>query len=145
MSEQTLETKLALVENDLKKMDGFFGRLDLSIEKITELNVSIREILSVHEQRISSNEEEIERMDIKYEQLHSRISTVQRELSAEIERDTATITEALSDLRTHMVEQSQREEERIRAVERRQWIIMGAAAALGFILGNAGLITKFIS
>ena len=117
MSEQTLETKLALVENDLKKMDGFFGRLDLSIEKITELNVSIREILSVHEQRISSNEEEIERMDIKYEQLHSRISTVQRELSAEIERDTATITEALSDLRTHMVEQSQREEERIRAKE----------------------------
>ena len=61
----------------------------MSIEKITELNVSIREVLASHETRLNTQEEELERQftmfDQRYEQLHSRISTVQRELSGEVQ------------------------------------------------------------
>ena len=76
------DTRIAVLENEMEKMDGFFSRLDVSIEKITELNVSIREVLSSHETRLNTQEEELESQftmfDQRYEQLHSRISTVQR-------------------------------------------------------------------
>ena len=60
------------MESDIKQMTGLFGKLDISIEKITELNTSIKEVLAVHEQRISATEVDIERtydtFEEKYEQ-----------------------------------------------------------------------------
>ena len=103
----------------------------MSIEKITELNVSIREVLASHETRLNTQEEELESQftmfDQRYEQLHSRISTVQRELSGEVQSETTKVMSALNDLRKEILAHAEKEEERIRHVERRQWMIMGAA------------------
>ena len=49
----SLATKIAVMESDIRQMSGLFGKLDISIEKITELNTSIKEVLAVHEQRLS--------------------------------------------------------------------------------------------
>ena len=54
--------------------------------------------------------------------------------------ETRNIMSALSELREDMQQHQEREEERIRHVERRQWMIMGAAAVAGFVLGNASLM-----
>ena len=74
MANGSIETKIAVMEQDLKQMTGLFDRLDISIEKITELNISIKEVLAVHEQRITATEVDIERtydtFEEKYEQLH---------------------------------------------------------------------------
>ena len=71
------DTRLAVLESDMKKMDGFYDRLDSSIEKIAELNVSIREVLSSHETRLNATEVELETQfsmfDQRYEQLHSEV------------------------------------------------------------------------
>ena len=88
----SLATKIAVMESDIRQMSGLFGKLDISIEKITELNTSIKEVLAVHEQRISATEIDIERtydtFEEKYEQLHSRISTVNRELVKDLKSNT---------------------------------------------------------
>lgn len=138
------ETRLAVLENDTRKMEGFFSRLDTSIEKIAELNVSIREVLSSHETRINATEIELETQfsmfDQRYEQLHSRITTVQREISEEMKEETTRLMDSIADLKDAMLDQQRIEEDRIRSVEKRQWMIMGAAAVLGFVLGNASLM-----
>lgn len=137
------ETRIAVLESDMRKMDGFYDRLDTSIEKIAELNVSIREVLSSHETRINATELELESQfsmfDQRYEQLHSRITTIQRELSEEMKGETKEIMTVLSELKEDMRRHQSTEEERIRQIEKRQWMIMGAAAVLGFIIGNTGL------
>jgi uncharacterized protein YpuA (DUF1002 family) len=81
--------------------------------------------------------------DQRYEQLHSRISTIQRELSDEVQQETSKVMGALNDLRREILAHAEKEEERIRHVERRQWMIMGAAAVAGFILGNTSIIKLF--
>ena len=138
------ETRLAVLENDTRKMEGFFSRLDTSIEKIAELNVSIREVLSSHETRINATEIELETQfsmfDQRYEQLHSRITTVQRDISEEMKEETTRLMDSIADLKDAMLDQQRIEEDRIRSVEKRQWMIMGAAAVLGFVLGNASLM-----
>jgi Mor family transcriptional regulator len=138
------ETRIAVLEADTRKMEGFFSRLDTSIEKIAELNVSIREVLSSHETRINATEIELETQfsmfDQRYEQLHSRITTVHRELSEEMKEETKSLMDSIADLKDAMLDQQRIEEERLRNVEKRQWMIMGAAAVLGFIAGNASLM-----
>ena len=138
------DTRLAVLESDMKKMDGFYERLDSSIEKIAELNVSIREVLSSHETRINATELELETQfsmfDQRYEQLHSRITAVHRELSEEMKGETKEIMDVLSELKEDMKRHQSTEEERIRHIEKRQWMIMGAAAVAGFIIGNTSLM-----
>ena len=128
----SIETKVAVLEQDLRQMGGLFDRLDISIEKITELNISIKEVLAVHEQRITATEVDIERtydtFEEKYEQLHSRISTVNREISKELKDNTASVQDALKDITALISEHASQHDDRIRALEKRQWMMMGAAA-----------------
>ena len=141
MANQTnLDTKIALMENDIRQMGGLFDRLDVSIEKITELNTSIKEVLAVHEQRITAAEVDLERtydtFEEKYEQLHSRISTTNRELSKELKDNTAAVQDTLKELTAQITEHANHHDDRIRALEKRQWMMMGAAAILGFLIGS---------
>tara|TARA_B100000073_G_scaffold271230_1_gene230940 strand:+ start:846 stop:1298 length:453 start_codon:yes stop_codon:yes gene_type:complete len=150
MANQTnLDTKIALMENDIRQMGGLFDRLDVSIEKITELNTSIKEVLAVHEQRITAAEVDLERtydtFEEKYEQLHSRISTTNRELSKELKDNTAAVQETLKELTAQITEHANHHDDRIRALEKRQWMMMGAAAILGFLIGNAEALSLIFS
>ena len=137
---QLLETKIAVMEKDIKQMSSLFGKLDISIEKITELNTSIKEVLAVHEQRISDTEIDIERtydtFDEKYEQLHSRISTVNRELVKDLKDNTDKVMDAVMQLRDGIDEHAKFHDDRIRSLEKRQWMMMGADAVLRFLIGN---------
>jgi|TARA_B100001996_G_scaffold289819_1_gene230004 chromosome segregation ATPase len=140
MVESNLQTKIAVMESDIKQFTNLFGRLDISIEKITELNTSIKEVLAVHEQRISATEVDIERtydtFEEKYEQLHSRISTTNRELAKDLKDHQTKVMDAVMELRDLVGEHAQHHDDRIRALEKRQWMMMGAAAVLGFLIGN---------
>ena len=118
---QLLETKIAVMEKDIKQMSSLFGKLDISIEKITELNTSIKEVLAVHEQRISDTEIDIERtydtFDEKYEQLHSRISTVHRELVKDLKDNTDKVMDAVMQLRDGIDDHAIFHDDRIRSLE----------------------------
>ena len=137
------------MENDIRQMGGLFDRLDVSIEKITELNTSIKEVLAVHEQRITAAEVDLERtydtFEEKYEQLHSRISTTNRELSKELKDNTAAVQDTLKELTAQITEHANHHDDRIRALEKRQWMMMGAAAILGFLIGNAEALSLIFS
>ena len=145
----SLATKIAVMESDIRQMSGLFGKLDISIEKITELNTSIKEVLAVHEQRISATEIDIERtydtFEEKYEQLHSRISTVNRELVKDLKSNTDKVMDAVVDLKEGIDAHAKIHDDRIRALEKRQWMMMGAAAVLGFLIGNLDFFQLLIN
>ena len=149
MVEANLQTKIAVMESDIKQMTSLFGRLDVSIEKITELNTTITEVLAVHEQRISATEVDIERtydtFEEKYEQLHSRISTVNRELVKDLKNNTDKVMDAVLDMRESMDTHAKIHDDRIRSLEKRQWMMMGAAAVLGFLIGNLDFFQLILS
>jgi|TARA_R110000744_G_scaffold19500_3_gene51468 chromosome segregation ATPase len=146
---KTLETRVAVIESDIKQWTNLFGRLDVSIEKITELNISIKEVLAVHEQRITTTEVEVERnadgSDIKYEQLHSRISTINREILKNQEKLTVTLMESIDSVHQAVDLNEKHADDRIRSLEKRQWMMMGAAAVMGFIIGNAEVLKLFMN
>ena len=79
-----LNTEVQLLKKEVSDMKMIYSRLDKAIEKISDVSNSINRMLTVHEEKISQQEE----VQIRTEQeinndikeLHSRISTNNREL-----------------------------------------------------------------
>ena len=48
---KSLETEVALVKNDVSQIGNLFEKLEVALDKITDVNNSISQMLAVHEQR----------------------------------------------------------------------------------------------
>lgn len=148
-----LETKVAVLESDVNRMTSFFQKLDTAIEKMGEMSNSISRMLAVHEERLNKhddiNEElftlvENRRQEIQgdIKELHSRITTVSRELSDDIneteQRLMAAMTHGMTDIKKCITEETKittelnkAVEQRVSELERWKWLVMGGSIVLG--------------
>tara|TARA_Y100000389_G_C17470060_1_gene529545 strand:- start:4414 stop:4911 length:498 start_codon:yes stop_codon:yes gene_type:complete len=162
-SESELNTKVALLEQNVNSLSGLFERLDDAIDKMGEVSNSINQLLAVHEERISATatdtgelfqlvEKRRQEQDAMEKELHSRITTQGREVKEELRDDYKRLVDSLGEIKSMLRvavkenQQAQGElETRLKAVERRQWISVGAAMAGGFIIGTFLEILSFFS
>jgi hypothetical protein len=81
-------------------------------------------------------------MDIK--ELHSRITTVDRNLSDKIELTERRIMEEFKSLREHIEEHNKKEDGEIKKILEWKWMAAGGIVALAWLLSNVNLdmITK---
>lgn len=151
---ETVETKVAILQNDMKQMSGLFQRLDDAIEKMSEVSNCINKLLAVHEVQLAQaatdtgelfNLVETRRVeqDAMEKELHSRITTQSREIKEELRDDYKRLVDSIGELKIMLGTavkdadaQRHATDERIKQIERKQWLIMGGALAGGFILGN---------
>jgi len=110
---QELETRVSLVEKDMSHMVTMFEKLDTSIEKIAEVHQDMREILTVHEQRINAQE-------ITDKDIYNEIKELRRETS----------------------EQHKSLEKKIMDLEKYRWTILGALGIITFVLTEFDIIFK---
>ncbi len=86
-----LETEVKLLKKELQDQAKIHYRLDVAIEKLTDVSNSIHRMLAVHEEKISRQEEllieaeqklEARRSEVivKIDELHSRITTNAKEI-----------------------------------------------------------------
>ena len=148
-----LETDVAVLKNDVSRMTSFFDKLDLAIEKMGAVSNDIARMLAVHEERLNKHQELdeelfslVERrrqeMQVDIKELHSRITTVTRELSNDIgeteKRLMSAMTYNMDEIKkciteeTKVVTKEQTDlEKRIAELERWKWLIMGGSVVLG--------------
>ena len=86
-----LETEVRLLKKELQDQAKIHDRLDVAIEKLTDVSNSINRMLAVHEEKLGRQEEaifeaeqklEIRRTELttKIDELHSRITTNTKEI-----------------------------------------------------------------
>jgi len=54
--EQNLEVRVAVLERELMQISGLFDRLDATLEKLTDVSQSIKQLLAVHEMKLNQND-----------------------------------------------------------------------------------------
>lgn len=91
-----LKLQMGLLGRDIQQNAMLFDRLSQSIEKIQEVNVNLLRMIALHEEK----HEQHERFQITFQQdikdLHSRITTVAREIQEMIERKEQKILECIA-------------------------------------------------
>ena len=133
-----LETKVKLLEKEIHDRKGVFQRLDIAIEKLTDVSNCINRMLAVHEEKIARQEEaifeaegliETRRIELttKIDDLHSRITTNTKEIMSAATQQHKEHTDDIQKLRNDLTT-------RVGVLEKWRWLIIGGSIVTGFLL-----------
>ena len=133
-----LETKVKLLEEEMHDRKGVFQRLDIAIEKLTDVSNCINRMLAVHEEKIARQEEaifdaegliETRRIEltVKIDDLHSRITTNTKEIMSAATQQHKEHTDDIQKLRNDLTT-------RVGVLEKWRWLIIGGSIVVGFLL-----------
>lgn len=153
---ESLETKVAVIEHDLKQIQVVFSRLDLAIEKIGDVSNCINKMLAVHDTKLEAQENvnediyrslEVHRQETKESnaELHSRITTTTRELESKIQSTEDKMLAAIKDLKVSVDKEEEKNIKRIDKLEKTKYIMIGGGIVLGAIITKIlPMLMKFI-
>ena len=126
-----LETEVKLLKKELEDQAKIHDRLDIAIEKLTDVSNSIHRMLAVHEEKIANAEEAQVRANTEFttdiKELHSRVTSNYKELTEMMQlhhkEQALHIQQLQNDLNG-----------RVGILEKWRWLIIGGAIVVGFAL-----------
>ena len=124
-----IKVQIAGLKKDIENVNNLNGRLDAGIEKLTEVSTSIKQMLAVHEEKISRQEQIDEIIFDKLKERAGEIDTVHRELTKEIQQVEKRLLIEMKQIKLDIGG-------RVGILERYKWIVLGASIVIGWILST---------
>ena len=129
--EADINTEVALLKKEVSDIKVIFSRLDIAIEKITDVSSCVNRMLAVHEEKIANAEEAQVRANTEFttdiKELHSRVTSNYKEL-------TEMITMQHKEQALHIQQLQNDLNGRVGILEKWRWLIIGGAIVVGFAL-----------
>ena len=140
-----LSEDVSYLNRDMAVVNTLVGRLDTTIDKLTDISSSVSNLLAVHETKLTSQEiiskqlsdlVEARRVetDDKVQLLHERISSGERELKESIDDQYDELMKEIKEMRAESTVQHNTLSDRITAMEKWMWTVIGGAAIVGGII-----------
>ena len=137
---EKLKTQVALLEKDAESGALIHQRLEIAIEKLTDITISLKGMLVQQETKLAKAEEvdndifillesRRKEWDNDLKELHSRITTNSRELR---EHQIMSENKMLNELRNIR----QQLDNRVAVLEKWRWIIVGGSIIVGLMISN---------
>ena len=133
-----LETEVELLKKELHDQKRIHDRLDIAIEKLTDVSNSIHRMLAVHEEKITRQEEaifdaeqkiEVRRTELskQIDELHSRITTNTKEIMTAAANQHSQQNKEIQKIRDELVS-------RVGVLEKWRHVLIGGSIVVGFLL-----------
>ena len=133
-----LETEVQLIKRDIEDIKSIHGRLDVAIDKLTDVSNCINRMLAVHEEKLSRQEEssvelekqiESRRTELlsKIDDLHSRVTTNTKEIMVSAAAQHESQNKEIQKIREEL-------SNRVGVLERWRWLIIGGSIIVGFVI-----------
>ena len=133
-----LETEVKLLKKELGDQRKIHNRIDIAIEKLTDVSNSIHRMLAVHEEKISRQEEAIEdaekslenrrtELSTKIDELHSRITTNSKEIMSAASAQHIQQNKEIQNIKDELAA-------RVGLLEKWRHVLIGCSIVAGFVL-----------
>ena len=133
-----LETEVKLLKKELQDQAKIHDRLDVAIEKLTDVSNSIHRMLAVHEEKIARQEEaifqaeeqiEVRRSELskRLDELHSRITTNTKEIMSAALIQHQQQNREIQKIKDELVS-------RVGVLEKWRHVLIGGSIVIGFML-----------
>ena len=133
-----LETEVKLLKKEINDQKKIHNRIDVAIEKLTDVSNSIHRMLAVHEEKISRQEEAIEdaekslenrrtELSIKIDELHSRITTNSKEIMSAASAQHIQQNKEIQKIKDELAA-------RVGLLEKWRHVLIGCSIVAGFVL-----------
>jgi chromosome segregation ATPase len=140
-----LSEDMSHLRKDMAVVGALVDRLDTTIDKLTDISNSVSSLLAVHETKLSAQEiiskqlsdlVETRRVetDDKIQILHERISSGERELKQNIDKQYDELMTEIKEMRAESAAQHTTLSDRITAMEKWMWTVIGGSAIVGGII-----------
>jgi hypothetical protein len=134
-----LKVQIAGLKKDIENVNNLNNRLDVAIDKLTDVSTSIKQMLAVHEEKIGRQEQIDEIIFDKLKERATEIDNVYRDLHKEIQNVEKRLLIEIKSIKLDIGA-------RVGILEKYRWIIMGGAIVVGFILSkNFANIVQMLS
>ena len=124
-----IKVQIAGLKKDIENVNNLNGRLDAAIEKLTEVSTSIKQMLAVHEEKISRQEQIDEIIFEKLKERAGEIDTVHRELSKEIQQVEKKLLLEIRQMKLDIGG-------RVGILEKYKWLVLGGAIVIGWVFST---------
>ena len=146
----TLKTDVALIKKDIKQIERVFDKVDHAVSDMAELH----KIAAVQETILENAERRIENLEdtfIKHteeeleyrKELNKTLTDMKEDAQKQRERRHKEVLESIQNMHKAVSEKLDVQDQRIRALENWRWWILGASAALIFILTRYDALVSF--
>ena len=120
---------IAGLKKDVEQVNTIHNRLDTAIDKLTDVSTSIKQMLAVHEEKISRQEQTDEVIFTKLRERQLEIDTVYKELQKEIQQTEKRLLIEIKSLKLDIGG-------RVGTLEKYKWLILGGSIVVGWILSR---------
>ena len=113
---QTIETKVAILEEKIHTTEQLMQRIESAIEKISEVNANVTKMLVVHEEKINNGEK-----------IENIIFTKIDQIKDKMDKDHNAVLSKLQGL------------------EKKVWVGIGVLAAVSFTINNSEMLANILT
>ena len=113
---QTIETKVAILEEKIHTTEQLMQRIESAIEKISEVNANVTKMLVVHEEKINNGEK-----------IENIIFTKIDQIKDKMDKDHTAVLSKLQGL------------------EKKVWVGIGVLAAVSFAINNSEMLANILT
>ena len=137
---EKLKTDIALLKKDAKTGELIHQRLEVAVDKLTEITISLKGMIAQQESKLTRAEQTDDDIFITLEsrrkewdndlkELHSRITTNSRELREHQVQSENKLLDEIRMVRTQL-------SERVGVLEKWRWLIIGGSIIIGLLISN---------
>ena len=128
-----LKVEVGVLKEKVNTLTDLCEKMDKVIDKLADSQAAVtNQIYNDMEKR-----REDTASDIK--ELHSRITTVDRNLSDKIELTERRIMDEFKSLREHITEHNEKEDKELEALSKWRWMIAGGVVVVAWVVSNIRL------
>jgi len=131
--EVALKVEVGVLKEKVNTIADLCEKMDRVIEKLADNNTIM--VNQIYKDMDKRKEDTVS--DIK--ELHSRITTTDRNLSDKIELTERRIMDEIKSLRDHITEHNQKEDDDMKSMLQWRWMIAGGVVVLAWIISNVKL------
>lgn len=146
--------EIELLKKDVNIITALCEKFDTTIDKMQEIASNLSRMISLQEQRMEMQEKTTKEMESVLEmrrvehnndikELHSRITTVNKDLTTKIDETEKRILDEIHLLRDELSKDNDKMGKRVFDIETWKWMIMGSIFVVGWIASKMLYGIKF--
>lgn len=151
---QVLATSVENLKNDMAKIGLLVDRLDVTIEKLTEVSANVTQLLAIHGSRLEFQERIQEKLsammetrrqetETALEKVHNKIDKVQADTREELSDLDQSMSDKFDDIKNLLTTQHESHNAKISKLETWMWTVMGGATVLIFLIDKLDISKLF--
>jgi len=140
-----LSDTISTLQQDMAQVGTLVDRLDVTIEKLTEVSTRVSELLAVQGTRLLNQEKVSEQIqmliekrrvetDTNIKDVYIRVERVEKDLYNEIDASQKTVLTEIKEMRAESTIQHNELKSKVNRLEKWMWTCIGAIVVISFII-----------